>query len=156
MLCASPFVRSGLTGAWQMLVLEPEQKNSMARPLNASPLPRDSEAGDPVSLEAYPVFCFAAPLSVRVQVHTSSTDTRLHADQRTHEAWHLSTAALKRRSQLAPGQDALRSCFHESFIKNTSKKAGPIPSATHCYHTVFPRPWWMASYSQEPGAVRCL
>lgn len=33
------------------------------------------------SLEAYPIFSIEAPLSVEVQVHTSTTDINLHTDQ---------------------------------------------------------------------------
>lgn len=55
---------------------------------------------------------------------TRGTDTSWHRDQRTHQAWHLSTAALKLSSQLAPDQDALRSCFHKSFIKKKKIRKG--------------------------------
>lgn len=46
-----------------------------------TPPPHDSEAEGPVSLEAYPILSIEAPLSVEVQVHTSSTDINLHTDQ---------------------------------------------------------------------------
>lgn len=66
---------------------------------------------------------------------TRGTDTSWHRDQRTHQAWHLSTAALKLSSQLAPDQDALRSCFHKSFIKKKKNPKGlapfpPLPTVT--------------------------
>lgn len=48
------------------------------------PPPHDSEAEGPVSLEADPILSIEAPLSVEVQVHTSSTDVNVHTDHRPH------------------------------------------------------------------------